>query len=128
MAASSQDSAPSSDAHADESHSEPAEDSSAHGSSHDDHPADTKIDSPPGTYTMADFAKYTKNNKKSATLKLDSLGISLNINYIDGEPYPDDEPKEHTTENSDYLVGLIPEWNYDLHGSDWPDKYPNCAD
>jgi carbonic anhydrase len=25
-------------------------------------------------------------------------------------------------------VGLIPEWNYDKHGSDWPDLYPNCAD
>jgi hypothetical protein len=36
---------------------------------------------------MADFAKYTKNNKKSATLRLDSLGITMNINYIDGEPY-----------------------------------------
>jgi hypothetical protein len=97
MAASSQDSAPASDAEADDSHSEPAEDSSGH----DEHPADTKIHSPPGTYTMADFAKYTKNNKKSATLKLDSLGISLNINYIDGEPYHDDEPKEHTTDDSD---------------------------
>ena len=101
MAASSQDSAPASD----DSHSEPAEDShgepAEHSSGHDEHPADTKIHSPPGTYTMADFAKYTKNNKKSATLKLDSLGISLNINYIDGEPYHDDEPKEHTTDDSD---------------------------
>ena len=25
-------------------------------------------------------------------------------------------------------MGLIPEWNYDKHGSDWPDLYPNCAD
>ena len=97
MAASSQNSAQASDAEADDSHSEPSEDSSGH----DEHPADTKIHSPPGTYTMADFAKYTKNNKKSATLKLDSLGISLNINYIDGEPYHDDEPKEHTTDDSD---------------------------
>jgi len=48
---------------------------------------------------MTDFAKYTKNNKKSATLKLDSLGISLNLNYIDGEPYQDDELKEPTSEN-----------------------------
>ena len=48
------------DSHADDSHSD--DHSSDNG--HDEHHADTKIDSPPGTYTMADFAKYTKNNKK----------------------------------------------------------------
>lgn len=71
------------DSFADDSHSD--DHSSDNG--HDEHHADTKIDSPPGTYTMADFAKYTKNNKKQATIKLDSLGITMNINYIDGEPY-----------------------------------------
>ena len=75
---------------------------------------------------MADFAKYTKNNQKSATLSLDSLGITMNINFIDGEPYHDDEPKEGSNKN--WYFGLTPEWNYDLHGSEWPDLYPNCAD
>lgn len=107
--------------HSDESHSDD------HGSDHqEEHHVDTKIDSPPGTYTMQDFAKYTKNNKKQATIKLDSLGITLNVNYIDGEPYKDDEPKGQTKE--DYLYGIVPEWNYDLHGSDWVENYPNCAD
>lgn len=98
---------------------------SSDSSGHEEHKADTKIDSPPGTFTMADFAKYTKNNNKSATLKVDSLGITMNINYIDGEPYKDEK---HETHDSDYLVGLVPEWNYDLHGADWPEIYPNCAD
>lgn len=51
----------------------------------------------------------------------------MNVNYIDGEPYHDDPPKASKVA-SDYLYGLTPEWNYDLHGSDWVDMYPNCAD
>ena len=117
MAASSGDY--SSDSHADDSHGDSSghssDQSSDHGSGHDEHHADTKIESPPGTYTMADFAKYTKNNKKQATLRLDSLGITMNVNYIDGEPYHDDPPKKSQSKE-DYLYGLTPEWNYDLHG------------
>lgn len=40
----------------DASSAEEASASSDHSSGHDEHVVDTKIKSPPGTYTMADFA------------------------------------------------------------------------
>jgi hypothetical protein len=87
---------------------------------------------------MADFAKYTLNSDSSATLKLDSLGINLNLNYIDlqgGEHSrykKKDSSHEEATQTNDIAdcteyYCIKPEWNYDLHGDDWAEKYPNCG-
>ena len=62
---------------------------------------------------------------------MDAIGISLEVDYIDGHAnvdshrIPDHDESIHETA---WYYGMTPEWNYDLHGSDWPDKYPNCVD
>jgi hypothetical protein len=84
---------------------------------------------------MEDFAKYTKNSDSSATINLASLGILLNINHIDlsgKNKYKKDKKgsgseDEHAESVCTDSYCHVPEWNYDQHGDDWPDKYPNCA-
>ena len=45
-------------------------------------PADIEIHSTPETHTPV-FAKYVKISSNLATLKLESLGINLNLNFVD---------------------------------------------
>lgn len=108
---------------------------SSHSSSSGSTVSDTKIKNPPGTYSMEDFAKYTKNSDDQATIKLDSLGITLNLNYIDVSGKKRFQKKDAESHGGDggseppctEYYCITPEWNYDLHGADWPDLYPNCA-
>lgn len=108
------------------SHDEPLDDHSddGHSSPDNEHHSDTKINSPPGTFTMEDFAKYTKNDDKTATLKLSSLGITLNLNYMDLSGKKEQKHEEDDVHGE--AAEELPDWNYDLHGSDWGARYPNC--